>query len=397
VRPAPLIRTAILAALLAAATARSADFTPRTCASPMPYAGAPLHAPPDDSLLAGVAGDLARPLPDSLRARLDAAVEAMLAGTKAPAIAAAVGIPGEGAWSAARGMARVTPPAPLAAEPLFHWASVGKAFTSAVIQQLVEEARLGYGDTLARWFPEFPNARAITIDHLLVHTGGVFSFNADLPFRRTRGYSPPGALIQIAARHGSAFCPGEYWAYSNTGYVLLARIIERIEGRPFHEVLTRRVIDRLGLRHTRALAPREHPAGLVTPHTGRVPDTGFDPSTPFGAGVIVGSAGDLVLFWQALLSGRLTSPGSIRAAYRTLYPMYDPGTFYGRGVMLIEFAGAQGAETWLGHGGGTPSARAVVAWDPRSRVFVAVAINADVSTEAAAYRLIREVRAFRGR
>ncbi|HKQ56584.1 MAG TPA: serine hydrolase, partial [Candidatus Eisenbacteria bacterium] len=132
-------------------------------------------------------------------------------------------------------------------------------------------------------------------------------------------------------------------------------------------------------------------------HTGRKPDAASDPSVPFGAGVIVASAGDLVTFWQALLSGRLTAARSVRDAYQALYPMYDQGTYYGRGVMLIEFQGAAGGETWLGHGGGTPSAKAVIAWDPRSRVFVAVAINGDVSAEAAAYRLIREVRAYRGR
>jgi D-alanyl-D-alanine carboxypeptidase len=233
-------------------------------------------------------------------------------------------------------------------------------------------------------------------EHLLTHTSGAFSFNSDLPFRRRRGYTPPAELIRIAARHGNASCPGERWAYTNTGYVLLALIVERVEGRPFHEVVTRRVIERLGLRNTIALAPRQRPPGLATGHVGRRPDPDFDSSTPFGAGNIVASADDMVRFWQAMLAGRLVGMATVRAAWERLYPMFDPGTYYGRGVMLTEFHDRAGtAGLWLGHAGGTPSAKAVLVWDPAARVLVAVAINGDVSAEAAAYRLLEQVRASR--
>ncbi len=249
---------------------------------------------------------------------------------------------------------------------------------------------------VARWFPDLPNVGAITVDHLLTHTSGAFSFNADLKFRRKKGYTPPDELIRIAARHGNALCPGERWSYSNTGYVLLARIVERIEGLPFHAVVTRRIIDRLGLRGIIALAPEQTPAGLATGHVAGKPDLDFDSSMPFGAGIIVAPADDMVRFWQALLAGRLVGAPSLRHAFEHLYPMYDPGTFYGRGVMVIEFKdGERPPNVWLGHGGGTPSAKAVIAYDTASRVFIAVAINGDVSSEAAAYRLLNEVRSFR--
>ena len=122
----------------------------------------------------------------------------------------------------------------------------------------------------------------------------------------------------------------------------------------------------------------------------------FNCSTPSGAGIIVAPADDMVRFWQALLAGRLVGATTLRHAYEHLYPMIDPGTYYGRGVMLTEFRDAAGPpNVWLGHGGGTPSAKAVVAYDVGSRIFIAVAINGDVSAEAAAYRLLREVRASR--
>jgi D-alanyl-D-alanine carboxypeptidase len=386
----------LAAASFIACPGAAEDYVPKQCAAAVEYVGAPLHAPPDSTAFSGLDGDMTGFLDDSLVARLDRAVGWILANTAAPGITAAVGIPGEGLWSVSRGLARLEPRTPFASQALFYWASVGKAFTAAVVSQLIEEGKLSQADTLARWFPEFPNARAITIDHLLTHTSGAFSFNADLKFRRRKGYTEPDELIRVAARHGNAWCPGERWSYSNTGYVLLARIIEQIDGRPFHASVTRRVIERLGLRGTIALAPRQRPSGLATGHVARRPEPDFDCSMPFGAGIIVAPAEDMVRFWQAMLAGRLVGAASVRHAYDHLYPMFDPGTYYGRGVMLIEFRdGDAPPNVWLGHGGGTPSAKAVIAYDTASRVFIAVAINGDVSAEAAAYRLLREVRASR--
>lgn len=383
----------LLALLVRPSPAPAADHAAKRCSSAVAYLGPPLHAPPDSSAFAGLDAPLAGAFDDSLAARLDEALDGILAKTAAPGITAAVGIPGRGLWSASRGVAKLEPRTPFAARPLFYWASVGKAFTAAVVMQLVEEGKLDYDDPLARWFPEFPNAGAITVDHLLTHTGGVFSFNQDLPFRRRRGYTAPAELIRIAARHGNATCPGERWAYSNTGYVLLARIVEQVEGHPFHATVTRRVLAPLGLAHTLALAPEQRPPGLATGHAGGKPDPDFEPSMPFGAGIIVASADDMVRFWQAMLGGRAVGAATLRGAYDRLYPMIDPGTYYGRGVMLIEFRDREGtSHQWLGHGGGTRSARAVIAYDPRSRVFVAVAINGDVSVEAAAHRLLEVVR-----
>lgn len=288
------------------------------------------------------------------------------------------------------------PPTPLADTPHFHWASAGKALTAAVVMQLVEEGKLAYTDPLAKWFPDFPNAGAITVDHLLTHTNGIFSFNADLPFRKQRRYHTPEECLKIAARHGCVCCPGELWHYSNTGYVLLALIVERIEGQPFHEVVRTRIIEPLGLRETMALAPRQKLESLAMGHVDGKRDPDFEPTTPFGAGIIAASARDMVLFWNAHLSGQLVGQPAVQAAFARLYPMYDPGTFYGRGVMLYEFQDKdQQKHVWLGHSGGTPGLRALMAYDVEAGVYVAVAMNAHVSAEAAANKLLGVVQEYR--
>lgn len=385
-----------LALLGLCATSIAEDYKPQICSKAVEYRGAPLHAAVSAETLAAVRHDLDGTIDDSLSGRLDEVVDWILKNTKAPGISAAVGIPGEGIWSASRGLALTEPPTPLSETPHFHWASAGKALTAAVVMQLVEEGKLAYTDPLAKWFPDFPNASAITIDHLLTHTNGIFSFNADLPFRKQRRYHTPEECLEIAARHGCVCCPGELWHYSNTGYVLLGLIIERVEGRPLDEVFRKRIIESLGLTETVAMAPRQIPDSLAVGHVDGKRDPDFEPTTPFGAGIVAGSARDMLLFWNAYLQGRVVSEASVRDAFSRLYPMYDPNTFYGRGVMLYDFADQNGQRhTWLGHSGGTPGLRALMAYDVESGVYVAVAMNAHVSAEAAANKLLGVVQQHR--
>jgi len=379
--------------LLAQVCDAADDFEPRVCASAVEYAGPPLHAGVATEVFAAIAPELQGELDPALAARLSDAVDWILKNTPAPGITAAVGIPGKGIWSTSRGLALVEPPTPLQENAYFHWASAGKAFTAAVVMQLIEEGKLGYGDPLAKWFPKFPNAGAITIDHLLTHTNGIFSFNADLQFHKQRGYQSPEKCLAVAERHGCVSCPGERWYYSNTGYVLLARIIEEVEARPFHEVVTGRIIQRLKLAQTIAMAPKRPPASLATGHVNRKPDADFEPTTPFGAGNIAASAHDMVVFWHAYLTGKLLSKPAVEQAFARLYPMFDAGTFYGRGVMLYEFPSKEGQTSiWLGHSGGTPGLKSVIAYDINSKTCVAVAINGNVSAEAAANKLLTEVK-----
>ena len=325
-------------------------------------------------------------------ARLEKALAQAQVATKAPAMTVAVGVPGKGLWSATLlGQRDAGETAP----QVFYWASAGKAFTAVVILQLVEEGKLKLDDKLARWFPDFPNAKVITLDHLLTHTSGLYSFQNDPILRAQPGYKSPDTLLTVAKAHGNAFCPGEYWSYCNTGYVLLARIVEQGEGQPFHEVITRRIIDRLGLKHTRSLAPNSPVADIAPPHPSKPEETEaeFHFSTPFGAGNIVGTAEDLVRFWHALLGGQLVKTKTVQGMFERLYPMFGQPQFYGRGVMLYEVPKPDGGtQVWLGHSGGCPGIKAVVTYAPQAGAFVAVALNNDGSAEATAHLLLKALK-----
>ncbi len=361
-----------LALLSLSAPALAAKDKPAVCTKRLPYRGSPLFAKPIE--LPGRDFILGGAFSDSIHARLEAAAQQGATLTAAPAITMAI--------ADQRGFYERP------SDKLLYWASVGKAFTATAVLQLVEEGKLRLDDPLSRWFPQFPNAKLITIDDLLLHTAGVFSANEDLVARKEPRYRSPNESVAIAARHGAMFCPGEHWRYSNTGYTMLGEILAQVEGRPYAEVVTQRIVKRLGLTRTRlaTLDDAQLDVAPLTPKDGSAPN--LNPAWAEAAGSVVASAGDMLRFWHALLTGKLLSIEATTRRFERLYPMFDSGTFYGQGVMVYDVPGL----LWLGHSGGTAGAKAVVAYSPSDRAFVAVALNTDGPAEAVANLLLRTLR-----
>jgi D-alanyl-D-alanine carboxypeptidase len=381
-----LLMTALFLALPGSAIANQPSLS---CSPTLTYRGNPLHS--GIEFAPSTSFDLSGSLDGDLAEQLNQTLLQALKESGAPGVTAAVGIPGHGIWSMTTGLASTEPEIPVGEDAVFWWASAGKLFTASIILQLAAEEQLTLRQTIDPWFPDYPQAENITIEHLLTHTGGVFSFQQDLPFRERTGYTPPDELINISARHGANFCPGEHWSYSNTGYVMLAQIIEAIEGKSFPDAVTERILYPLNLTRTTALLPGEFPPNLALGHEDEQPADNFRPSLPFGAGNIVASAEDMVVFLAAMLAGEIYPRHLLTNSLEPFYPMFDNGTYYGQGIMLYDIDQGEIAINWLGHSGGTPNTKAVVAFDLNRQVFVAVAVNADAPAEAIALRLVEVV------
>ncbi len=358
----------------AATPALAADYKPVTCDTPAAYVGPRIHPALPETLFE--ISEAPTALSPEARTRLDAAFAKARAATGAPAMTAAVSLAGGGDWS--RTDAAVPSPT-----PLFYWASVGKAFTAVVILQLVEEGKL------SRWRPEMPNAKVVTVRQLLNHTSGLFSGNEDLKVRRQGGPVSPEQDFATSAAHGAMFCPGERWRYSNTGYGLLGRIIEQVDGVPYDEAVQRRIVDRLGLKDLRALKPGEVPADITPLAPSDPAQKPMILTNAYAAGGIVGRPEAMNAFWRGLLTGKLLRPGTLRGQFETLYPMFDPGTFYGLGVMAFDIPDGDRRILWLGHAGGVPGAGAVSVYAPAQKAFVSVALTGDGSAVATANLLVK--------
>jgi D-alanyl-D-alanine carboxypeptidase len=217
-------------------------------------------------------------------------------------------------------------------------------------------------DSVERWLPGLvPNGEHITVRQLLQHTSGLFSYDED-----PRVFAPylqgnldfvwrPRQLVAIATEHPPLFAPGAGWSYSNTGYVLLSLIVQRVTGTSLGRQLKTRVFGPLGLGHTSfpTVDPRivgRHAHGYLFdagPDSPPLDITGLSPSWAWAAGNIVSTVEDVARFYRALLGGRLLPARLLRAMQTTV----DAGSGLRYGLGLFEVELPCGGTVW-GHEGG---------------------------------------------
>jgi D-alanyl-D-alanine carboxypeptidase len=314
-----------------------------------------------------------RPSPDpaTLQVLLDELVEAGAPG------AIALVRTGQATWQGASGLGDLTARRATHPSDRFRIGSVTKSFVATVVLQLVDEGRLGLDDPLERWLPgAVPGGERITIRQLLNHTSGLYNYTDALlgpllakPTRQAyqqlaaRSFTPR-ALVAIATRHRPLFPPGTRFAYSNTNYILLGLVVERVTGDRLAVQLQQRIFQPLGLAATelpgtqrrirgrhihgyappnRAWLPSDGPAGLIDV-------TQANPSWAWAATAMISSAADLARFYQALLSGRLLGPELLKAMQTTVdaSEQFGPGAGYGLGLLRLPLG--CGGQVW-GHGG----------------------------------------------
>src|SRR2546427_9693798 len=151
------------------------------------------------------------------------------------------------------GFANVELRAPATDSTVYQSGSMGKQFTAALVEMLVDNHLLRLDDSIVRWFPEGARVRqGITVRHLLTHTAGVAEYT-DSTFDYRKDYTED-QLVKFAASRPLDFPPGERWSYSNTGYLLLGALIHRVTGHFYGDLLRDSVFQRLGMRDSRVIS-----------------------------------------------------------------------------------------------------------------------------------------------
>ena len=244
--------------------------------------------------------------------------------------------------------------APLTGTECFRVASITKTFVAVAVLRLVERGVLALDDIALPHIPEpaasmfqraVPDAPAITVRHLLQHTSGVYDFGNDAHYRRAIGVDPQREwsatdLIGIAFEHGTSYsAPGAEFHYSDTGYVLLALLLEHHTGLPFAAALRAESgIDQLGLTHTWLEGKEPAPAGVPArahQYLGPTDTYGFNPSFDgYGGGGLVSTGRDLATYVRALSHGELLSPATTAAMLDCSVPtdLGDLGQRMGLGI-----------------------------------------------------------------
>lgn len=357
---------------------------------PIRYKGGDLHPQPSKYIFPDTSNyRLHQQVSSVVKTILDREAKDIMGRQAITGLSAAMFIPNQGIWQIDTGF--ISKPNNVLIDHLsvFYWASVAKLVTSTVVYQLVAEQKLKLSSPLQNWYPNIQNSNQITIEHLLNHTNGIYSFNSDSSLHFSQQLHSPTELLNIALSKESLFQPGEYWAYTNTGYLLLALIVEQIENKSFQEIVKDRIARPEQLSSLRVLNLGELPNNLALAHYNNTTIT-TEYSVPLGAGNIVANSKDMVLFFYALLVGKYLPIETVHGMLANLYPMFNDGMYYGNGIMLYDFDKINGSsQEWIGHSGGTENYKAVLAYDTNTGVICAVSVNQNISAEAIAFILMK--------
>ena len=287
-----------------------------------------------------------------------------------PGCAVAVSQHGQLVVNRAYGLADLERNVPITPQTVFDVGSVVKQFVAAAVLLLVEEKRLSLSEDVRTYIPELPDyGHRVTLDHLLTHTSGI----PDWLSMRSSGEGESALAITVRQRELD-FAPGAQWSYSNSGYVLLKEIVARTTGMSFGEFARTRLFEPLGMTSSAYLAD----AGKVQ-NLARAYEKGWRGwreamllgNARGGGGALFSTAPDLVIWNDALTSGRLgpfvtgkmQEPASLKNG-KTLN--------YARGLYVDRTS--RGLLVW--HAGSAAAYKTAVGRLPEHRLSIAIACNA---------------------
>ncbi len=357
-------------------------------------AGAALALAFVSSHLLGASSGPEAPLAPDVIQRIDA-VFAPWDNTRSPGAVIAVSRHGQLIFARGYGMSDLQHDIPLTPDSIFHVASISKQFTTAAVQLLAEDGKLAWTDDIRRHVPELPDyGRPITLAHLAHHTSGL---RDQWTLLRLAGWREDDLIteadvLNLATRQQALnFAPGEEYVYSNTGYTLLAIVVQRVSGRSLRDFAAARIFAPLGMTathfhndHTEIVRGR---TSAYQPRAGggyRISIPVFD---TYGATSLFTTVGDLLKWQQHLVTPRPGGPafGSTLLASGKLNR--GAATGYGLGVRSGRVRGV--LET--GHSGADAGYRTDLVHFPEHGLAIAVFCNLSTLRPSVLSRQVAEI------
>lgn len=330
----------------------------------------------------------------TLPTRLQNAMNALYAMTnpnRRHGVSASVRVPGLPQWSGSVGESY--PGVPMHDSLLFEIASNTKTFTTAAILSLVDEGIISLSDPIKKFIGPYPNIDTnITIEQMLNHSSGIYDYLNDDPtlavlnetyiFNADKAMSPDTILFKHVGPKN--FDPGTSYKYSNTNFLLLGLIIEKISGKSFGNLIHKQFLEPLGLSHT-FIGWEDTIKGTFAHNWLGSNDTSEEMqdiasidktgqlSMAHAAGGMVSTPSDLVKWVEWLYGGDALSP-ALRAKMIDFHTWSD-GTRYGLGTIVVPF-NLNKKRDLFGHNGGLPGFGSMMYTMPSDSVSFVMYINA---------------------
>ncbi len=335
------------------------------------------------------------PGPD-LKARLQTAMDAVVAAGKFPGFTAGVVLADGTVLGLAAGVSDREAKTPMKPSDRLMMGSVGKTYVAAVALQLVAEGKIGLEEKIEKWlgaeawFSRLPNGRETLIRHLMTHTSGLVryefqdKFVADLTRQPDKAWTPAEQLSYILDLK-PPFAPGQGWEYSDTNFIVLGLILEKAAKARYIDLLRDRLLTPLGLKDTRPVTGRVLP-GLAQGYAGPQNPFGgvdamikddrfaFDPSFEWTGGGVYGTAEDLARWAKMLYEGKAFAPALLPKMLDGVPARLGPDSKYGLGVIIRP---TPLGPSW-GHSGFFPGYLTEMMYFPEHKIAVAVQFNSSV-------------------
>lgn len=263
---------------------------------------------------------------------------------------------------------------------IFRIYSITKIFTSVLILKLAEENKLTLQDKLSKYYSDFPSGDSITIFQLLSHTAGIYDYTHGNDMKT----QSEAEMIRFLKSKRPEFTPGTQMSYSNSGYWLLGFIIEKTSGLSYARALEKYIFKPAGMKHSgldfKWLKDANRSTGYsILTSKFNQPSEVYDPPGPYAAGAIHATVGDLYVFSEALLKGKIISTKSLDLAQTSVMQGY------GLGWIVRQYDGKK----MVSHSGGGAGFRSNFVMIPEERIFVTVLANSEmVNTDLITTRIL---------
>ncbi|GAB0156712.1 serine hydrolase domain-containing protein [Chryseobacterium sp. Alg-005] len=246
--------------------------------------------------------------------------------------------------------------------------SITKTFTAVLVMKAVEDKKLSLDTKLSAFYPEIENAKNITVEQLLQHRSGIHNLTDEAEFGSY--YTRPQSedqLVSIIKKYKSDFPPGSQYAYSNSNYILLGFILEKIYKKSYAQLIQEKIAQPLQLTRTQVGGKTEVSKNQAYSYQylgSYLPFPETDMSVPVGAGNIISTPYELLQFIISLEEGKLIKK-------ETLHQMKNFLDDYGYGIISTSFEKHQG----FGHNGGIDGFQSSLYYFPDLKTGVSFVTN----------------------
>jgi D-alanyl-D-alanine carboxypeptidase len=325
--------------------------------------------------LAGIAGARS-PIPADLTGRLDAIMTKAVP-AHGPGASVLVTLDGEVLLRKGYGLADCELEVPMDPRDIFRIGSLTKQFTAVAILQLVQAGKIALADDIRIYVPNTPtNGHKVTLYELLTHTSGIPDYTSQPEWEKLmRQDMTVPEILGLVKGKPLDFLPGLSWKYSNTGYILLGAVIEKVSGLSYANYVEQHLLLPAGMNsssydQTARLIAHRIP-GYVYRRPRWINAPFLSMTQPFAAGGLLSSVDDMWRWEQALAAGKLVNPTLLQLAYTPAHLPDGHSTGYGFG----RFLGHLDSHATIEHGGGIPGFSTYELRVPDANLYVVVFEN----------------------